>query len=426
MRITYIVAGAGDMYCGACARDVNLIHELSARGHDVSVTALYTPLHADEESVLGSAPIFYGGINVLLQQVSSVFRMTPSAVDRIFDSPALLNWASKFAIKTRAEDLGPMTVSVLEGKNGKQKKELARLITYLKDNPGRDVVNITNSMLSWIAVELKSQLNVPVVCTLQGEDGFVNMMPEPYRSRARELMRKNSQLVDVFISPGESYADRMSDFLGVGRDMIKVIRAGINTKTYSNPDIRMKDPFNIGYLSVITPAKGLDILVDAFITLVKHHKRNVFLRVAGKVLNQEYFNSIKRRLASEELSPRFQHLGEVDLAGKLAFLKECSVFAVPSRIEESRGMAAMEAMAMGIPVIAPDTGIFPEMMSLTNGGVLFPPQDADALALSIADLMDNPNRADAMGKLGAVGIERHYSAKLMAEETLSVYSELLK
>ena len=89
-------------------------------------------------------------------------------------------------------------------------------------------------------------------------------------------------------------------------------------------------------------------------------------------------------------------------------------------------MAAMEAMAMGVPVIAPDTGVFPEMMSLTNGGVLFPPQDADALALSIADLMDNPNRADAMGKLGAVGIERHYTAKQMAEETLSVYSELLK
>lgn len=426
MRITYIVAGAGDMYCGACARDVALIHELTARGHDVSVTALYTPFHADEESVLGTAPIYYGGINVFLQQVSSIFRSTPSVVDRLFDSPALLRWASKFAIKTKAEELGPMTISVLEGKNGQQKKELARLIAFLKQNPDRDVVNITNSMLSGIAVEIKSQLGVPVICTLQGEDGFVNMMPEPYKTRARDLMRKNAEFIDVFLSPSESYADKMSEFLAVDRDRIKVVRAGVNTSTYINPETRLKDPFTIGYLSVITPSKGLDLLVEAFIMLVKQHKRDVQLHVAGKVLNRDYFNSIHNRLDSEQLLSRFQHLGEVELAGKLAFLKECSVFAVPTRIEESRGMAAMEAMAMGLPVIVPECGVFPEMISLTSGGVLYPSQDAGMLAQSIADLIDNPSRTDELSKLGAAGIRRHYSASQMAEETLSVYSRLLQ
>ncbi|MHB1458244.1 MAG: glycosyltransferase family 4 protein [Armatimonadota bacterium] len=426
MRITYLVAGAGDMYCGACARDVNLIHELTARGHDVSVTALYTPLHADEESVLGTAPVFYGGINVYLQQTSSFFRATPSSVDRILDNPALLNWVSKFAIKTRAEDLGPMTVSVLEGKDGKQKKELDRLIQYLKENPAQDVINITNSLLSGIAPELKSQLKAPVVCTLQGEDGFINIMPEPYKSKAKELMRKNAEFIDLFISPGESYAERMSEFLDIKRDKIKVIHAGINQEIYRNSEPRKTIPFIIGYLSVVTTAKGLDILADAFIKLVNTRQHDAYLHVVGKILDEEYFEAISKRLDSENLSSRFKSYRQVDLTGKLDFLKNCSVFVAPGRIEESRGMVVMEAMSMGIPVVTHDRGVFPEMMALTQGGLVVPAENSDAFVDVIEELIENPDRADLLGQQGTAGIAKHYSSQQMAEQTLAAYSELLK
>ena len=89
------------------------------------------------------------------------------------------------------------------------------------------MVNITNSLLSGIAPTLKARLDVPVVCALQGEDGFVQMMPDPYRSQSQALMRRNSQAIDLFISPGEGYADRMSEFLLVPRDRIRVVHAGI-------------------------------------------------------------------------------------------------------------------------------------------------------------------------------------------------------
>ncbi len=425
MRITYIVAGAGDMYCGACARDVALIHELTALGHDVSVTALYTPFHSDEESVLGTAPIYYGGINVFLQQVSPIFRNTPRAFDRLLDNRKLLQWASKFSIKTRAEDLGPMTLSVLEGQNGQQKKELSRLIDHLKQNPDIGVVNITNSMLSGIAVQIKQQLGVPVVCTLQGEDGFVNTMPEPYRSNARELMQSNAKSIDMFIAPGEDYAVSMSEFLAVDRSKIRVIHAGINTSTYRNTFDRTSNPVVIGYLSVINHPKGLDVLAEAFIKLVKEHGRDVTLRVAGKVLDAAFFKAVSNRLAAEGLLPRFEHLGEVSLAGKLEFLKGCSLFAVPTRIAESRGMAVMEALSMGVPVVVPQSGIFPEMMNLTQGGLMYQSGDTGSMASAIGQLIDNPDRADAMGKSGAAGIRTHFSAPKMAAETVEAYSELL-
>ncbi|MHB1461948.1 MAG: glycosyltransferase family 4 protein [Armatimonadota bacterium] len=425
MRITYIVAGAGDMYCGACARDVALIRELTSLGHDVSVTALYTPFHSDEESVLGTAPIYYGGINVFLQQVSPIFRNTPPSFDRLLDNRRLLKWASKFSIKTRAEDLGPMTISVLEGQNGQQKKELSRLIDHLKQTPEHGVVNITNSMLSGIAVQIKQQLGVPVVCTLQGEDGFVNMMPEPYRSKARALMQANAKSIDLFIAPGEDYAVSMSEFLSVDRSRIRVIHAGINTSTYSRNDARPNKPIVVGYLSVINRAKGLDLLAETFVKLVKEQHRDVILRVVGKVLEQQFYKAVISRLASEGLSTRYQHFGEVSLAGKLEFLKECSLFAVPTRIAESRGMAVMEALSMGVPVVVPQSGIFPEMMGLTDGGVMYHQGDVGSLASAIGQLIDNPDRADAMGSSGAAGIRTHFSAAKMAAETIQAYSELL-
>jgi len=86
----------------------------------------------------------------------------------------------------------------------------------------------------------------------------------------------------------------------------------------------------------------------------------------------------------------------------------------------------MEAMASGVPVVVPDSGVFPEMMELTRGGTIVPPGDSDALARAIAQMMDDPSRADAVGNAGAAGIARHYNAEQMAEQTLAVYSSLLE
>ena len=123
MRIIHIAAGAGGMYCGACARDAALARALIRLGHDVEIIPLYTPLR-DDAGVLPTAPVFYGGISVALQQASRLFRRAPAWVGSALDSPALLRAVSRFAIEVRAENLGPMTVSVLAGRDGRQGREL--------------------------------------------------------------------------------------------------------------------------------------------------------------------------------------------------------------------------------------------------------------------------------------------------------------
>ena len=86
MRILSITAGAAGMYCGSCFRDNALAAELIARGHDVSLVPMYTPVRTDEPSVSAGGRVLFGGISVYLQQQSAIFRKTPRLLDRLWDA----------------------------------------------------------------------------------------------------------------------------------------------------------------------------------------------------------------------------------------------------------------------------------------------------------------------------------------------------
>ena len=422
MRITYIAAGAAGSYCGACARDVALARGLTARGHDVLLLPLYTPLRSDLTHP-GMGRIFYGGINAWLQQQSGLFRRTPRFVDWLFDRPWLLNLVSRFAIETRPEELGEMTVSVLRGTEGMQRKELEKLVDFLEREHRPDVVNLTNSLLSAVAPELKRRLGVPLFCTLQGEETFVARLPQPYRDEATALMRRHAQHFDLLFSPGERYAQEMSDFLSVPRERVRVVRSGIELEPYRSGGPRAREPFRVGFLSRVSPAKGVDILVEAFILLEQRRPGRAVLSVAGEAAgsNKRLLRQLRSRLASQGLADRFEYHGEVDLAGKARFLKSLSAFCLPSRYAEQRAMACLEAMAAGVPVVVPKLGLFPELIALTGGGVLVPVEDPAAVAAALAGLMDDPDGADRMGRSAAEGVARYFSAQAMTEQTLAIY-----
>src|SRR5260370_13706490 len=112
-RTSYIPAGAAGMFCGSCMRDNTLPGALARLGHDAVLVPTYTPIRTDEVDV-SQKRVFFGGINVYLQQKVGLFRHTPWFLDRLLDAPRLLQWVSRFAVKTRAEDLRDLTVSMLQ------------------------------------------------------------------------------------------------------------------------------------------------------------------------------------------------------------------------------------------------------------------------------------------------------------------------
>ena len=426
MRIATIAAGAAGAHCGACARDVALARGLRARGHDALFMPVYTPVHTDGADPT-STRVFYGGINAWLQQHVGLFRRTPRFVDWLLDRPFLLRLASRVAVDTRPEGLGPMTVSVLRGADGKQRKELAELLDYLERRERPHIVHLTNSLLAAIAPAARDRLGVPVVCTLQGEEGFLAGLPQPYRRQAHDLVRRHAQAIDLFLAPSQDYAAEMAGWLGVEPDRVRVVRAGVDTEVYASGTPRVREPFRIGFLSRVAQAKGIDLLCEAFRLLERERPGAHVLAVAGQVLgrSRRFWRRLRRRLRADGLGERVEFRGELDLEGKIAFLRGCSVFCLPSRIVERRAVAALEALAAGVPVVVPERGVFPEMLALTGGGLAVTPDDPAALAAAIARLRDDPELADQLGRAGAAGAAEHYSVPRMVDHTLAAYEALL-
>ena len=118
MNIVQITPGAGGMYCGGCFRDNALVGALRKLGHHSTMVPLYLPLTLDEADNSEGTPTFFGGINVYLEQKFAWFRNAPAWVHRVFDSRLLLRLAGRLGAKTRAEELGEITLSMIRGEEG--------------------------------------------------------------------------------------------------------------------------------------------------------------------------------------------------------------------------------------------------------------------------------------------------------------------
>jgi glycosyltransferase involved in cell wall biosynthesis len=428
MKITYIAAGAGGMICGNCLRDTTLTVALAQLGHDVEVVPTYTPIRTDE-AVDTSHRVFYGGINVYLQQKSALFRHTPAAIDWLFDRPALLRWVSRFAVKTEPQDLGEITVSVLEGAHGHQRKELAKLIAWLKDRRP-EVVHLTNSMLAAIAPAVKAEIGVPVVCSLQGEDYFLTHLPERYQQRAFAALRKVAGSIDRFVAPCRDHAEALAALLGVERGGIRIIRPGLNLQGFEERAARNPAEFVIGYLARVSPEKGLHQLAEAFRQIREKRAAGpprCKLRVAGWLGpgHAGYLDQVRQTLDRAGLGGDFEYLGNIGRAEKLQFLRSLDVLSVPVSYRAPKGAYVLEAWAAGVPVVEPRIGVFPELLGDTGGGLLCEPEDPASLTAALERLIERPAEAREMGLRGRQAVYERFHSKRLAEETIAVYQELL-
>ncbi len=428
MKIAYIAAGAAGMYCGTCIHDNTLAAALQRKGHDVALIPTYTPIRTDEADV-SMDRVFYGGINVYLQQKSGLFRHTPWLLDRLFDSPTLLNRLARFSASTSAQDLGALTVSVLQGEEGQQKKELAKLIQWLKNSYQPDLVQLTNSMFVGFAKEMKKALGVPILCALQGEDIFLEDLIEPYKSQALKLLQARASEVDGYIAPCQYYADFMAEYLDIPPHKVDVVRLGLNLSEHGLSEKALPEPpFIIGYLARICPEKGLHLLVDAFHRLTDRLGPNkVQLKVAGYLgkKDEPYFEKLVEQINAWGLSGAFEYWGEVNRHQKIDFLNGLHVLSVPTTYKESKGLFILEALANGVPVVQPRHGSFPELVAATGGGILVDAESPDAIAAGISQFMNDPNYRGQLGQQGKEAVHREFSDDVMAESTLAVYEKYI-
>jgi glycosyltransferase involved in cell wall biosynthesis len=424
MRIAYITAGAAGMYCGSCLHDNTLVAALAAQGHEALLIPTYTPIRTDEPDV-SQKRVFFGGVNVFLQQKLALFRHTPWSIDRLFDAPRLLRWASHFAARTQAEQLGDLTVSMLKGEHGYQRKEVAKLVHWLAREVRPEIVNLTNALLSGLVHEVKKQLAVPILCTLQGDDIYLESLSEPFRGASLELIRDHCREIDGFITTSGYYADFMTGYFGIPRERIHVVYPGLNLAGHGGPRLTNNgQPYTIGYFARICPEKGLHLLVEAFRILRQSPGAPACrLRVSGWLgdNNRPYLDGIRRRLREAGLLGDFEHTESPDHATKVRFLQSLDVLCVPTTYREPKGLYVLEALANGIPVVQPRHGSFPELIEATGGGLLVNPEDPEDLARGLRQLLENVAHREELGRKGKEAVQQRFTADRMARETAEVY-----
>ncbi|MGC9341599.1 MAG: glycosyltransferase, partial [Bacteroidales bacterium] len=248
MNILHIIPGSGgSFYCGNCLRDSKYVEALRASDHKVYKLPMYLPLFADEHDLSGEIPVFYGAISIYLKQLFPIFRRAPEWFDNMLNSKPMLKLAAKYAGSTRAKGLEEMTISMLLGEKGQQSEELERMVNWIAENCKPDVIHLSNALLLGLARRLNQKLNVPVVCSLQDEDVWADVMSPRSRKKVWDLMSEDAENTAAFISVSDFYAKEMKNHIHIPDEKLRSVHIGLYPEDYEFK-LPSEKPRNIGYV----------------------------------------------------------------------------------------------------------------------------------------------------------------------------------
>ena len=367
-KVVYLTAGAGGMFCGSCMHDNALAKALSQLGLDVMLVPTYTPIRTDEDDV-SVDQVFFGGINVYLQQKFPPLRWLPRFLDRFLDNPKLIRRITSRSIDMSTSELGKLTLSMLKGMKGNQRKEVERLSDWLCSTAKPEVIIFTNILIGGCIPEIRRATGKPVLVTLQGDDVFLDSLPELFRAQCIDRIKSLTEQVDGFIVHSEFFRNYMSDYFAIPLEKIHVTPLGIDVSEYEESDAVQRSGTVLGYLARLAPEKGLNNLVQAFIKLKQANSVDgLKLKIAGWLgeHNKNFANEQFDLIRAAGFENDFEYVGVVDRNEKMEFLKSVDVLSVPTEFLEPKGLYVLEALAAGVPVVQPADGCFPEPVSYTH------------------------------------------------------------
>ncbi|TWT57173.1 D-inositol 3-phosphate glycosyltransferase [Thalassoglobus neptunius] len=421
MHIAIVTAGGAGMFCGSCMHDNTWAHALIQQGHEVSLIPTYTPLRLDEDNEsLGR--VFFGGVNVYLNDKYSFWRKMPRFLTRWLDHPGLIRMATKWSVSNQASELGELTMSMLRGEEGPHRTAIEELDNFICDQLKPDVVIFSNALLVGAVRVLEERFNGPIFCVLQGDDVFLDGLTDDYRQPVIDLISERAKDFTGFLVHSEFYRDYISKYLNLPPEKFSVLPLGINLTGHDGrPELRNNPRYTVGYFARICREKGLHNVMSAFVELRKHVP-DAELKIGGYLGPGEraYFSE-SMALANEHING-IQYIGSPETAAeKIAFLKSVDVLSVPTEFLEPKGLYVLESLANGTPVVQPEHGSFPEILNRTQGGILVAPRDPEALANGLLQLADNDERIK-YAEPGWENVRSYYSDSEMAERTVEILS----
>jgi len=429
MRIVHLAPGAGGgFYCENCVRDAMMLRQLCRLGHDAIALPMYLPAGPEQQDI-PKGPLFFGGINVYLQQKLGLFRHTPRWLDALLDSPRLLSRAARQAGVSNVRQLGETTISMLQGQDGKQVKELNRLIEWLLLPENRpDVVVLSNALLMGVAGPIRQTLGCAVVSLLQDEDGFIEGLGQPWSQQVWDRMRQCAADVDLFAAVSRYYLERMAEKLALPTGRIQVVYPGLAISDYpAGP--KNNDILTLGYLARLCPDNGFDMLVDAVIGLAAEPGLPPVRLVASggqTAADIVYIDSVKKKIQAAGLHKRVAFREDFSFDSRKAFFQTIDLMCVPFRKPAAYGLCVLESMASGVGFIAPAAGVFPEYADCSGAGILVEPNSCTHLMAALRGLVCNPAKIREMGEKGRQAALRHFDITLNSRQYLKLLEGVIR
>lgn len=229
----------------------------------------------------------------------------------------------------------------------------------------------------------------PIIVSFHGADAGIHMDKPGYRQAMQEVF----ELGRLMLCRSESLAEDLKA-LGCPPEKIRLWRTGIPLADW--PFQPAPDQPEDGILRLVQVCrfmnkKGLDLTLDAFATVLRHHPKAILHLVGDGPCSTALHEQAQRLgIAASVRFPGFLSQGSVRHT-----LYRCHLFLHPSRTSadgnrEGIPNAALEAMAAGLPVIATTHGGFPEAITSGKNGLLVPENRSDLLAEAILTLLNDP------------------------------------
>jgi glycosyltransferase involved in cell wall biosynthesis len=328
---------------------------------------------------------------------------------------------------TDAKGLEEMTESMLLGEEGLQKDELEKMVDWMAEHCYPDIIHLSNALLLGLAHRIKEKMDVPVVCSLQDEDVWVDVMKPEHRHRVWKLMQEKSADVDAFIAVSQYFRLFMMEKLAIPAEKIFPVYLGVDPLEYEYINATQKKR-NLGFISRMCYDNGLDIAVDAFIILRQtagFEDVNFIITGGHTAVDHKYIARLKRQLRKAGLESSVIFEEKFEEKERRDFFRKVALATVPVRNGEAFGMYLMELMASGIPIVQPDLGAFPEIVALSGGGITYSPNMPDVLADTWRQILTDKDRISQLSSRARAGIEQHFNIHLHAREMVSVYEQVI-
>ncbi len=260
---------------------------------------------------------------------------------------------------------------------------------------------------------------VPVIFGARRDIGF---WMTPRLARIGKFL--NRFVLDRIVANAEACKRAVIEQEGAKPENVIVIPNGIETERFRSISVwspeNANSPRKIGSVGNLKPVKGQDVLIDAAKIVLREHHETQFEMVGHLEISE---NVYAKQIADLELENNVRLLGVIENVPE--FLATVDIAVLPSRSEGlSNGL--LEYMAAGRPCIATDVGGNGELIEHERNGLLVPPENPQAMADAICDLIEHPDKAARLALAARNDVTEKYDADKVADRFCDLCEEVLK